>query len=54
MNFKTIFFDIYQTLLSVDFNGNEDAWDVFSKFLNKRDIVIDAVQFQKQLSQEKQ
>ena len=34
MNIKTIFFDVYHTLLSVDFSGNKEAWNVFSRFLN--------------------
>ena len=53
-NMKTIFFDVYQTLLSIDYNENEEAWDVFSNFLNNQGIVINASQFKKILTQEKQ
>ncbi len=48
-NMKTIFFDVYQTLLSIDYNENEEAWDVFSNFLNNQGIVINASQFKKYL-----
>jgi putative hydrolase of the HAD superfamily len=54
MNVKTIFFDVYHTLVSVNYNGNEEAWDIFSKFLNSRGVIIDIVQFKNILSQEKQ
>jgi putative hydrolase of the HAD superfamily len=54
MDLKTIFFDVYQTLVSIDYDGNEKAWDIFSKFLNSRGVPIDSAQFQKVLSQEKQ
>ncbi|HBB36807.1 MAG: HAD-superfamily hydrolase, subfamily IA, variant 3 [Candidatus Moranbacteria bacterium GW2011_GWC1_45_18] len=54
MNIKTIFFDVYHTLLSVDFNGNKEAWDVFSSFLNSRGVIVDTVQFQKMFGREKQ
>lgn len=53
-NTKTIFFDVYQTLLSVDYDGNEKAWNIFSKFLNNQRVLIDTSQFQKLFIQEKQ
>ena len=52
MNLKTIFFDVYQTLVSVDDSGNEKAWNVFSKFLNKQGISMDGLQFQEILNLE--
>jgi len=51
---KTIFFDVYQTLLSVDYDGNEKAWNIFSKFLNNQRVLINTSQFQKLFIQEKQ
>jgi putative hydrolase of the HAD superfamily len=54
MDFKTIFFDAYQTLISVDKSGNEKAWDVFSGFLNDRGTSIDTTQFREALNQEKE
>lgn len=52
MSLKTIFFDIYQTLLSIDDSGNKEAWSVFSGFLSNQGVVIDASQFQKLVNQE--
>jgi putative hydrolase of the HAD superfamily len=54
MNLKIIFFDVYQTLVSVDYSGNEKAWDIFPKFLNTKGVLIDSAQLQKLLDQEKQ
>lgn len=54
MKTKTVFFDVYQTLLSVDFRKNEKAWDIFSKFINSQKALIDTSQFQKIFDQEKQ
>ena len=54
MNFKTIFFDVYQTLTSIDYGGNEEAWDVFAKLLNNRGITISTAQFREDISREKQ
>jgi putative hydrolase of the HAD superfamily len=53
MDFKTVFFDVYQTLVSLNENGNEEAWNVFSKFLSSHGVVINTAQFQEALSQEK-
>jgi putative hydrolase of the HAD superfamily len=54
MDLKTIFFDVYQTLVSVGYDGNEKAWDIFPKFLNRKGVLIDSDQFQNLLDQEKQ
>lgn len=40
-------------MLSVHNSGNEEAWDVFSEFLNNQGILINTFQFQKLLIQEK-
>ncbi|MFA5925540.1 MAG: HAD family hydrolase [Parcubacteria group bacterium] len=54
MKRKTIFFDVYQTLLSVDFKKNAKAWDVFSSFLSSRGVPADTFRFQEMFDQEKQ
>lgn len=47
MKFKTIFFDIYQTLLSIDDSGNNEAWNVFSDYLKNHGIEINNLEFSK-------
>ena len=51
---KTIFFDVYQTLLSADLGPSEKGWPVFSKFLNDLGVSIDPPQFQEKFGQAKQ
>lgn len=53
MKITTLFFDVYQTLLSVELGRSEKGWDVFSKFLNEQGILIDSRQFKKTFDQEK-
>ncbi|MFC1609253.1 HAD family hydrolase [Patescibacteria group bacterium] len=52
MKLKTIFFDIYQTLISVDDSGNEEAWSVFSEYLSRQGVSVDASQFQEMVGLE--
>ncbi|MFH1611730.1 MAG: HAD family hydrolase [bacterium] len=42
---KTIFFDIYQTLLSVDDSGNDTAWNIFSDYFKNNGIEINNLEF---------
>ncbi|MFC1644777.1 HAD family hydrolase [Patescibacteria group bacterium] len=49
---KVIFFDVYQTLISIDDSGNEEAWGVFSEYLNRQGISVDALQFKKMVEGE--
>jgi putative hydrolase of the HAD superfamily len=51
---KTIFFDVYQTLLSADLGPNEKGWPVFSKFLNDFGVPVDPAQFREKFDQQKQ
>ena len=52
MKLKTIFFDVYQTLISIDDSGNEEAWNVFSEYLNRQGVSVDALQFKKKVEME--
>jgi putative hydrolase of the HAD superfamily len=54
MKIKTIFFDIYQTLIHIDDSGNEESWNVFSRFLNDQGIFLDSFKFQEEIKEEKQ
>jgi len=47
---KNIFFDIYQTLLSVDDSGNDEAWNIFSDYLGNYGIKINNFEFSKLIS----
>jgi putative hydrolase of the HAD superfamily len=51
---KTIFFDVYQTLLSVNYSGNNEAWNVFSEFLKTYGIQINAEKFRETINLENQ
>jgi len=51
---KTIFFDVYQTLLSADLGPSEKGWPVFSEFLNDLGVSIDPPQFQEKFEKAKQ
>ncbi|MDD5489220.1 MAG: HAD family hydrolase [Candidatus Moranbacteria bacterium] len=51
---KTIFFDVYQTLLSANLGPNEKGWPVFSDFLNDLGVSVEPSQFQEKFDQQKQ
>lgn len=54
MKIKTIFFDVYQTLLSIDYSVNNEAWNVFPRFLKTHGVQINTSQFREMVSLENQ
>ncbi|MEA3273405.1 MAG: HAD family hydrolase [Patescibacteria group bacterium] len=51
---KTIFFDVYQTLQSINDTGNDKSWHVFSDYLNDNNVKCDALEFRKLVNLENQ